>query len=95
MAQTLVLMLAFIAANLPWLSNKLFYCFPIKRNDKHLGWCMLELMVFYCLVGAIAMYAENVGFGQVASQGWEFYAVTMSLFVVFAFPGFVYRILWK
>ena len=26
---------------------------------------------------------------------WEFYAVTGSLFLVFAFPGFVYRYFWQ
>jgi hypothetical protein len=31
--------------------------------------------------------------GQVAPQGWEFYAVTAALFITFAFPGFVWRYL--
>jgi hypothetical protein len=29
------------------------------------------------------------------SQNWEFYAVTACLFLVFAFPGFTYRYLWR
>ena len=33
--------------------------------------------------------------GQIAPQGWEFYAITGTLFVTFAFPGFVYRYLFK
>ena len=33
--------------------------------------------------------------GQIASQGWEFYAVTGALFVVLAFPGFTWRYLMK
>jgi hypothetical protein len=33
--------------------------------------------------------------GQLAPQDWEFYAVTRCLFLVFAFPGFVYKVLWK
>jgi len=32
---------------------------------------------------------------QIAPQGWEFYAVTGALFLTFAFPGFVYRYLYK
>ena len=33
--------------------------------------------------------------GQIAPQGWEFYAVTGALFVTLAFPGFVYRYLMR
>jgi hypothetical protein len=31
--------------------------------------------------------------GQIAPQGWEFYAVTGTMFTTLAFPGFVYRYL--
>ena len=31
--------------------------------------------------------------GQIAPQGWEFYAITGTLFITLAFPGFVYRYL--
>jgi hypothetical protein len=95
MTQSLLLMVAFIAANLPWLSPKLFYLFPLKRNAKPLGWCLLELITLYFLVGLLASYAEKTSFGHVANQGWEFYAVTASLFLVFAFPGFIYKTLWN
>lgn len=92
--------LMFFAANLPWFSNKLFYLITLKRegqptDHKHLGWCLLELLVLYFVVGAVAWYAERMTFGQSAQQGWEFYAVTGCIFLVFAFPGFVYRVLWK
>ena len=33
--------------------------------------------------------------GQIASQDWEFYAVTGELFLTLAFPGFVFRYLLK
>ena len=33
--------------------------------------------------------------GQIAKQGWQFYAVTLLLFVVAAFPGFIWRYLWR
>lgn len=92
--------LIFFAANLPWFSNKFFYVLPIKANgivksNKNIGWCLLELAVLYFLVGAVAMFAEQSTFGQVSPQDWEFYAVTACLFLVFAFPGFVYKMLWK
>ena len=38
------------------------------------------------------MAMEN-SLSQNAPQGWEFYAVTLTLFVTLAFPGFVYRYL--
>ena len=31
--------------------------------------------------------------GQRSAQGWEFYAITGTLFLTFAFPGFVYQYL--
>lgn len=92
--------LVFFAANLPWFSSKLFYLIPLQHDDqrvenKHLGWCLLELVVLYFAVGGVAWYAERATLGQVSHQDWEFYAVTSCIFLVFAFPGFVYRVLWK
>lgn len=95
-----ILGIIFFAANLPWFSDKLFYTISLNRHHqqhfrKHLGWCLLELVVLYFLTGAVVWYAERASLGQVAPQGWEFYAVTSCLFLVFAFPGFVYKVLWK
>jgi len=95
MTQIIILLLAFVAANLPWFSNKLLYAIPLKSNTKNLAWCLLELIVLYLIIGAIGFYAEHATLGQVSPQGWEFYAVTFSLFLVFAFPGFIYKVLWK
>jgi hypothetical protein len=33
--------------------------------------------------------------GQISPQTWEFYAITGTLFITFAFPGFCYRYLLK
>ncbi|OIQ92800.1 hypothetical protein GALL_252420 [mine drainage metagenome] len=87
--------LIFFAANLPWFSNKLFYIVPVKHTPKNLGWCLFELIVLYFLIGGVALYAEFATFGQIAHQDWEFYAITACMFIVFAFPGFVYKVLWK
>lgn len=95
MTQIIILLLAFVAANLPWFSNKLFYVIRLKSNAKNLAWCLLELIVLYLVVGAIGFYAEHTTFGQTSPQAWEFYTVTFSLFLVFAFPGFIYKVLWK
>jgi Na+(H+)/acetate symporter ActP len=95
MTNWLLLSLAFLAANLPWFSERLFYAIPLKQQPKHIGWCTLELIVLYFVMGAIAFYTERATIGQTAPQNWEFYAITACLFLVFAFPGFIYRYLWK
>lgn len=93
--QLTILLLAFLAANLPWFSEKVLYVYPLKSANKNLAWCLLELIILYFLIGAIALYAEHIVYGQMANQSWEFYVVTFSLFLVFSFPGFIYKILWK
>lgn len=55
---------------------------------------MLELLVFYGLVGALG-FAFEVNMGNLFTQTWEFYAITLSLFVVLGYPGFVYRYLMR
>jgi hypothetical protein len=54
----------------------------------------VELVVLYLLVGAGALLLEK-GVGQIAPQGWEFYAVTGAMFITLAFPGFVFRYLLR
>jgi len=95
MTQPIIILLAIIVANLPWLSNRLFYSIPLKSGHKSIAWCLFELILLYFLMGIIVHFAEVSVMGQAASQDWEFYAVTACLFLVFAFPGFVYKILWK
>lgn len=95
MTNVILLLLAFLVANLPWFSNRLFYVIPLKHQPKVLGWCVLELVVLYFVIGAVAFYTERSTMGQIANQNWEFYAVTASLFIVFAFPGFVYKYFWQ
>lgn len=95
MVNALLLGLAFLAANLPWFSNRFLYVIPLKSSEKNVAWCLLELMVLYFITGLIAYYAELTTFGQTAPQGWEFYAVTACLFLVLSFPGFVYKFFWR
>jgi hypothetical protein len=88
-----VIALGFVAANLPFLSNRLFLVRSMAV-PKSLAWRLLELVILYFLVGAFALALER-SIGRVAPQGWEFYAVTGCLFLTLAFPGFVYRYLYK
>jgi len=90
---SLLLVLALVAANLPFVSERLAVIGP-RRQAKALGWRLLELLVLYLLVGAVGLALEKHA-GQIAPQGWEFYAVTLTMFVTLAFPGFVYRYLLR
>lgn len=91
----LVIGLAFCAANLPFLNQRLFCVLPLAGGaPKTLAWRLLELVVLYFVVGGIALLLEQRA-GQIAPQGWEFYAITGALFLTFAFPGFVYRHLFR
>jgi len=89
----IVISLAFVSANLPFLSNRLFL---VRRmaGTKGLAWRLLEMVLLYFLVGLVALFLEQ-SIGQIAAQGWEFYAVTASLFLTLGFPGFVYRYMYR
>jgi Protein of unknown function (DUF2818) len=89
----LVVILALLVANLPFISNRLFAFYALGA-PKSLALRLLELVVGYFVVGGLGLFLEQRT-GQIAPQGWEFYAITGTLFVTFAFPGFVYRYLFK
>lgn len=89
----LVVLLGLLAANLPFISNRLFAVIALKA-PKNLAMRFGELIVWYLLAGGLGLYLEQHS-GQIAPQGWEFYAITGALFITFAFPGFTYRYLFK
>ncbi len=90
----LVILLAVVTANLPFLNERLFALFSLKKPIKSFWLRLFELIIFYFLVLGVA-YLLEANMGNVFSQHWEFYAVTACLFVVFSFPGFVFRYLRK
>ena len=106
MSTWLVIAVALAAANLPFMNEKLFGVIPLGRAraepggeavrpQRKSGWLrVLELLVLYFVVGAIA-YALEARIGNVFTQVKEFYMVTVPLFVVLTFPGFVHRYLRK
>jgi len=97
MSQTLsiwlVIVLALVAANLPFINHRLLAVVPVTW-PKGLAVRLAELVVMYFIVGGIGLLLEK-RMGQIAPQGWEFYAVTAALFLTLAFPGFVYRYLLR
>ena len=88
-----VIILALAGANLPFLTQRLFGLVPL-RAPKTLAIRLGELVVLYFLVGGVGLLLEQRA-GQIAPQGWEFYAITGALFLTLAFPGFVWRYLVK
>ena len=87
----MVLLVAVVAANLPFVNERLFVVGP-RRDPKNLGWRLLELLVLFGLVLGLGFGLET-RLGQRQPQGWEFYAVALCLFLTLAFPGFVWRYL--
>ncbi|WP_371734617.1 DUF2818 family protein [Allopusillimonas soli] len=55
---------------------------------------LLEVLVFYGLAGVLG-FALEANIGNPFAQTWEFYAVTLSLFLVLGYPGFVVRYLLR
>ena len=95
-----VLLLAAViaAANAPFLRRRILLLAKPPGcgagGDKGGGWRVLEMSLLYFATLVLARLLEGHA-GEIYSQGWEFYAITVSLFVVLAYPGFVYRYLRK
>jgi hypothetical protein len=89
----LVILAAVVAANAPFLTDRLFFVVALSGR-KSVGLRLLELVVYYLLVGGLGLLLER-NVGRIAPQGWEFYAITAALFLTLAFPGFVWRYLVK
>jgi fermentation-respiration switch protein FrsA (DUF1100 family) len=92
----LLIALAVVSANLPFLSERILAVLPYKRSGepavKPLWLRLLEVLAFYLLTGTVGYAFEDV-LGNRFAQGWEFYAITLCLYLVLAYPGFVFRYL--
>lgn len=89
----LVVLMALVGANLPFVTDRVLALIPAKRS-KTLWVRLAELILLYFMVGGVALLLEQ-SVGQIYPQRWEFYATTAALFLTFAFPGFVFRYLRK
>ena len=85
---------ALIAANLPFINQRWLVVGPTAAHGKPLVGRLAELILLYFLAGGLALLLERRA-GQIAPQGWEFYAITGTMFLTLAFPGFVYRYLLR
>lgn len=65
-----------------------------KKDPKPFINRLLEVLVFYVLVGTFG-FALELNLGNAFPMQWEFYAVSLALFFVMAYPGFVLRYMLK
>lgn len=89
-----IVLLALVGANLPFVNQRLFSVIALKAEKKSAWFRIAELIVLYFVVGALGFMLEARA-GNRFEQGWQFYAITFSLFIVLAFPGFTYQYLVK
>ena len=93
-----MLILALLAANLPFVNERLFGLIALPSVDvaavKSIWWRLLELLVLYFAIGLLGRFLEG-RIGTVYQQHWEFYAISAVVFIVFAYPGFAFRYLTK
>lgn len=90
----LVIAVALVLANLPFMNESLFGFIRLPKPVKP-AWARVgELLVLYFVTGALA-YALEARIGNVFTQVKEFYMITVPLFAVLGFPGFVLRYLRK
>ena len=87
----ILLVLALIFANAPFVTTKFFGVFQLKR--KHIGHHLVELAVGFILTAILAYILESRA-GAVQHQDWEFYATVVCLYLILAFPCFVWRYFW-
>jgi hypothetical protein len=88
-----VLLASLIAANLPFLNERLFAFGPV-RTPKSVAWRALELLVYGTLMAVLGRALE-AHLGRASVLRWEFVAVWLCVFLTLAFPGFVWRYLRK
>lgn len=90
-ATWLLITIAFVCANLPWLNERVLLILRPASASKRARWRWFEFHLLYLLTGLIAFGLEQKLNGERYPQGWEFYVVTYCIFLVFALPGFIYR----
>lgn len=92
----ILIVFAFAAANLPFFTQRLFGLIPVRAADlpKPAWQIIIEMIVLYGVTGLLGFAFER-SLANPFSLQWEFYAITLCIFVVLSFPGFIYRYLLK
>ncbi|MCD8503674.1 MAG: DUF2818 family protein [Burkholderiaceae bacterium] len=91
----ILIALAVAAANLPFISERVLALMPIKTWVKKPAWALIvEFLGLFVVIGLVG-YAFETALVNPFPRGWEFYVTALCIFLVLAFPGFVYRYLLK
>lgn len=90
-AVLLLLVVAVLAANYPWLSQKVFFILPEPREGKPAWLRCFEWLLNFGLVLLFGLGLERKINGVIHVQQWEFFVVGFLFFMVLAMPGFIYR----
>ena len=88
-------LLAIICANLPFfVPRPLLLCWRATPAKKAFIWVCIELGLLYllCLLLANGLEMQKQA---IHTQDWEFYVITLVLFILLAYPGFCWRFLWR
>ena len=95
MSALLLIVIVFVLANLPWLTERFFLAFALSK-EKSVLLRLVELLSFYVLSLVIATMAEMQFSGDVHVhvQEWEFFWSTFFAYLVLSVPGVVYRYQW-
>lgn len=86
-ATLLWLAVGFLLANFPFLVQRRL---GFLKGPKPFAFRLLELLLGYFLTLGFGLLLEG-RLGAIQSQTWNFYAMAALLFLVMAYPGFVYR----
>lgn len=90
-AVLLLLVVAVLAANYPWFSQKVFFVFSESRSGKPAWMRCLEWLLNFGLVLLFGLGLERKINGVIHAQQWEFFVVAFLFFMVLAMPGFIYH----
>jgi hypothetical protein len=86
-----LLFTAIVLANIPWIIGNRLFIFVNLNRQKTFIMGVIEWFIYFLIMGGLAFLLEKTAMGNIASQEWEFYVVNLFLFMIFAFPGFIYR----
>ena len=92
MSSTALILIFFVIANLPWLTDRIFLVYPIKHKSVLIR--LIELVIYYLASLLIAIAAETHFSGDIFPQQWEFFVTTFCLFLVLSVPSVIYRYQW-
>lgn len=86
-----LLVTAIVLANIPWLLTQRVLIFIPLPKPKSIWLNLVEWFFYFLLTGVFAYLLEQKAMGHIQPQDWEFYVVTLFMFAIFSFPGFIYR----